>query len=144
MNTTIWTHQPCRMEWVCGTSFHIPLSGSMNASASLNYDYVSWYECSSIAHVHSPSRCLQFDLATSNGLHIPHDLIPSSLPRGVRNTPSTVLENGPESIADLDRNSVLVCFLMIVKSTLSLLGLAKAPVFVVVEGYSSHSKRFEC
>ena len=143
MNTSFWNRHSCLIKWACGTSFHIPPSGLMNASASLNYDYVSWYERSSIAHVHSPSRCLQLDLATSNGLRIPHDLIPSSLPRGVRDAPSTGLENGLESIAGLDRSSVSVCFLMIAKSTLSLLQPAKAPILVVVESHLSHSKRFE-
>jgi hypothetical protein len=111
----------------------------MNASEYLNYDFVNWYECSSIADVQPQSHCLQLDLATSKGLRVPYDPIPSSLALAVWNAPWT----GLESIADVDRNLMSVYLLMITKSTLSLLPPAKVPIFVVVESYSSYSERFE-
>jgi hypothetical protein len=67
--------------------------------------------CSSIAHVQPLSHCLQLDLATSKGLRVPHNLIPSNLPLVVRDVPWTRLE----SIADVDRNLMSVCLLMIAK-----------------------------
>ena len=60
-----------------------------------------------ISHVQSPSHRLQLDLAASKGFRVPHGLIPSGLALAVWNTPWT----GPESMADIDRNSMSVCLL---------------------------------
>ena len=140
MKLVLWEHHTSLMVCIC-----IPYSrtslGFKSASAHMNYDYVNWYECSSIAHAQLPSHCLQLDLVTSTGLRVPHDLIPSSLPLAVRNAPSTELE----SRAELNRNSMSVYHLMIAKSTLSLLRSANVLIliFVVVENYSGYSKRFK-
>ena len=54
--------------------------------------------------VYPPSNFFQFDLATSTGLRVPGDLIPSSLPVVSNNTPWA----GLTSIADADLDSMSV------------------------------------
>ena len=108
--TSLWKHQPFLMVWVCSTYSRTCRWGLKSASAYLTYDYVTWYERSSIAHVQSPSHCLQLDLATSKGLHVPHDLILSSLPLISR----AELANIVESCQSL----MSVCLPMIVGSSL--------------------------
>lgn len=67
---------------------------------------------------------LQLDFATSKGLRVPRDLLPSGfLTQGIRGA----LWTGLESMADVDQNSMLVCPM----SARPLLEPAKVPIFVV-------------
>ena len=105
------------MKWTCNASFHVPSSSTLNVNAYSNYGCVNWCGCSFILHVlQPPTHCLQVGLATSHGLHVPSDIVPSSLPVGVRNTLSTELQ----SSVDVVWNSMSVCLLIIAKSTFSL------------------------
>ena len=109
MKTTFWKRHPCLMKWTCSTSFHILPSGSMNASAYLDNDYANWYDFSSTVHVSSSRHSLQVDLGTSNGLHVPHDVILSSL--------HLISWSELANIAEC-QNLVSVCLPMIVESSL--------------------------
>ncbi|KAF8553453.1 WD40 repeat-like protein [Imleria badia] len=92
-NQPLLERQPYLMKRTWSTSSHTPPSALMSANAYSNYSYV---KCT--------GNLLQLDLATSTGLRVPGDLIPSksSLPVGIQNTPWT----GLASIANGDCNSM--------------------------------------
>ena len=104
MKLARWKHSHLMTKCTCGTSFHTPPSGTLTVNAYSNYGCVNWCGRSFISHVQPPTHCLQVDLATSQGLCVPSDIVPTSLPVGARNTPSTELQ----CFMDVDRNSMSV------------------------------------
>jgi len=80
LKTTSWRRHPCLIKWTCSGSFWTSPSGSMNASAYSHYGCVNWYEFFTYCSRTIMKHFLQLNLATSKGLHAPHDLILSSLP----------------------------------------------------------------
>ena len=92
------------MNWTCSTSCHVPPWKTLTVSAYSNYGCVNWYRRSPILHVQLPTLFLQVDLATSQGLRVPGEIIPSTLSVGARNTPATELQR----FVGVDRNPASV------------------------------------
>ena len=93
MKTDLLKRHPYLMvKWTCSVSFHVPLSGRLTVNAYLKHGCVNWCGRSCIFHVQLPTHFLQVHFATSQGLRVPSEIIPSSLSVGARSTPFTEVQ----------------------------------------------------
>ena len=105
-STQIWTAMlACKFltGWIWSQSCQTARLNRKSASTCLNRGCANWYKVLSTTHIYPLNHILEVDLAASKGLHIPHDIIPSSLPPVLQHTSHT------EST-----NLMSVCFPMVV------------------------------